>query len=238
MLKKILMIGMSFAIMSGAFAETAAPTVNQDKEKEERIRAFAQSINIDYEQKKDSPFVFDEKDSTNYEVLYFFSYSCPHCYEFKDYKNEWLKQKQDDVAFHAIPVSFQDNWEITAKGHIIAEQLKLNNFEKTIYDRINRKGYKINKMDDLRDLMSEEYSIDSSVFNSLYNSLDTELKLEKYTKITDELEVMGTPSIVVITKNNKVYLTSPSIAKGTGNTIFSTEFLMMRDRKQQEGKKN
>lgn len=228
------MIGMSFAITSGAFADAVAPTV--DKEKEERIRAFAQSINIDYEQKKDSPFVFDEKDTTNYEVLYFFSYSCPHCYEFKDYKNEWLKQKQDDVAFHAIPVSFQDNWEITAKGYIIAEQLKLNNFERTIYDRINRKGYKINKMDDLRDLMSEEYSIDSSVFNSLYNSLDTEIKLQKFTKITDDLEVMGTPSIVVITKNNKVYLTSPSIAKGTGNTIFTTEFLMMRDRKQTEKK--
>lgn len=225
---------MSFAITSGAFADAVAPTV--DKEKEERIRAFAQSINIDYEQKKDSPFVFDEKDTTNYEVLYFFSYSCPHCYEFKDYKNEWLKQKQDDVAFHAIPVSFQDNWEITAKGYIIAEQLKLNNFERTIYDRINRKGYKINKMDDLRDLMSEEYSIDSSVFNSLYNSLDTEIKLQKFTKITDDLEVMGTPSIVVITKNNKVYLTSPSIAKGTGNTIFTTEFLMMRDRKQTEKK--
>lgn len=234
MLKKILMIGMSFAITSGAFADAVAPTV--DKEKEERIRAFAQSINIDYEQKKDSPFVFDEKNTTNYEVLYFFSYSCPHCYEFKDYKNEWLKQKQDDVAFHAIPVSFQDNWEITAKGYIIAEQLKLNNFERTIYDRINRKGYKINKMDDLRDLMSEEYSIDSSVFNSLYNSLDTEIKLQKFTKITDDLEVMGTPSIVVITKNNKVYLTSPSIAKGTGNTIFTTEFLMMRDRKQTEKK--
>lgn len=236
MLKKILMIGMSLAITTGAFAEALDPSV--DKDKEERIKAFAQSINIDYEPKKDSPFLFDEKDTTNYEVLYFFSYSCPHCYEFKDYKNEWLKQKKDDVAFHTIPVSFQDNWEITAKGHIIAEQLKLNNFEKTIYDRINRKGYKINKMDDLRDLMSEEYSIDSSVFNSLYNSLDTELKLEKYTKITDQLEVMGTPSIVIITKDNKVYLTSPSIAKGAGNTIFSTEFLMMRDRKQQEAKKN
>lgn len=230
------MIGMSFVITSGAFAETVAPVV--DKDKEERIRAFAQSINIDYEQKKDSPFLFDEKDTTNYEVLYFFSYSCPHCYEFKDYKNEWMKQKKEDVAFHAIPVSFNDNWDITAKGHIIAEQLKLNNFEKTIYDRINRKGYKINTMENLRDFMSEEYSVDTSVFNSLYNSLDTELKLQQYTKITDDLEVMGTPSIVLITKSNQVYLTSPSIAKGAGNAIFSTEFLMMRDRKQQAEKKN
>jgi len=236
MLKKILMIGMSFVITSGAFAETVAPVV--DKDKEERIRAFAQSINIDYEQKKDSPFLFDEKDTTNYEVLYFFSYSCPHCYEFKDYKNEWMKQKKEDVSFHAIPVSFNDKWDITAKGHIIAEQLKLNNFEKTIYDRINRKGYKINTMEDLRDFMSEEYSVDTSVFNSLYNSLDTELKLQQYTKITDNLEVMGTPSIVLITKSNQVYLTSPSIAKGAGNAIFSTEFLMMRDRKQQAEKKN
>lgn len=230
------MIGMSFVITSGAFAETVAPVV--DKDKEERIRAFAQSINIDYEQKKDSPFLFDEKDTTNYEVLYFFSYSCPHCYEFKDYKNEWMKQKKEDVAFHAIPVSFNDNWDITAKGHIIAEQLKLNNFEKTIYDRINKKGYKINTMENLRDFMSEEYSVDTSVFNSLYNSLDTELKLQQYTKITDDLEVMGTPSIVLITKSNQVYLTSPSIAKGAGNAIFSTEFLMMRDRKQQAEKKN
>lgn len=236
MLKKILMIGMSFVITSGAFAETVTPVI--DKDKEERIRAFAQSINIDYEQKKDSQFLFDEKDTTNYEVLYFFSYSCPHCYEFKDYKNEWMKQKKDDVSFHAIPVSFNDNWDITAKGHIIAEQLKLNNFEKTIYDRINRKGYKINTMENLRDFMSEEYSVDTSVFNSLYNSLDTELKLQQYTKITDDLEVMGTPSIVLITKSNQVYLTSPSIAKGAGNAIFSTEFLMMRDRKQQAEKKN
>lgn len=236
MLKKILMIGMSFVITSGAFAETVAPVI--DKDKEERIRAFAQSINIDYEQKKDSQFLFDEKDTTNYEVLYFFSYSCPHCYEFKDYKNEWMKQKKDDVSFHAIPVSFNENWDITAKGHIIAEQLKLNNFEKTIYDRINRKGYKINTMENLRDFMSEEYSVDTSVFNSLYNSLDTELKLQQYTKITDDLEVMGTPSIVLITKSNQVYLTSPSIAKGAGNAIFSTEFLMMRDRKQQAEKKN
>lgn len=230
------MMSMSLAITMSTFAETTIPNV--DKEKEERIKAFAQNINIDYEQKKDTNFLFDEKDTINYEVLYFFSYSCPHCYEFKNYKNEWLSQKKDDVSFHYIPVTFQDNWEVTAKAHIIAEQLKLNNFERTIYDRINRKGFKINSMEDLRDFMSEEYSVDSSVFNSLYNSLDTSLQLDKYTQITDQLEVMGTPSIVVITKNNKAYLTSPSIAKGSGNAIFSAEFLMMKDRKQQAEKKN
>lgn len=238
MFKKILIIGMSLALTTLALADAVAPNVDKVKEKEDRIKAFAQSINIDYETKKDSSFLFDEKDSINYEVLYFFSYSCPHCYEFKEYKNEWLKQKKDDVSFHYIPVSFQDHWDVTAKGFIIAEQLNLNNFEKTIYDRINRKGYKINTMEDLRDFMSEEYSIESSVFNSLYNSLDTEIQLEKYTKITDQLEVMGTPSIVLITKNKQVYLTSPTIAKGAGNAIFSTEFLMMRDRKQQAEKKN
>lgn len=231
MLKKIVStVGLLIAFSSSVLANQDVV----DKDRASRIKAFAESVTIKFEQKDNRNFEFDEKENIEYEVLYFYSYSCPHCYEFKDYLNEWKKQKGNDVSLRYVPVSFQDNWEVTAKANIIAKQLKLNNFDQTIFDRIHKKGFKIKTMEDLRDFFYEEYSVNTSVFNSLYNSFETNLQLEKYTKLTDDLEIMATPSLVLITKDGKVFLTSPSIANGQSNAIFSIEYLMIKDRKIKE----
>lgn len=230
MLKKILPTLAICFLASISFANEQVT----DKSKEERIKSFASTVTINFEQKNDREFEFNEKDHIGYEVLYFYSYSCPHCYEFKDYLNEWKKQKGDDVSLHYIPVTFQDNWDITAKAYIIARQLKLNNFDRTIYDRIHKKGYKITSMEDLRDFFYEEYSINTSVFNSLYNGLETNMQIEKFNKLTDDLEIMATPSLVLITRDGRTFLTSPSIANGQANAIFSIEYLMIQDRKIKE----
>ncbi len=224
----------TFCLIMAASSISLANDSNIDTEKAKRIKAFADSINIKYEEKENRNFVFNEKENINYEVLYFFSYSCPHCYEFKEYLNEWKKQKKDDVSYHPIPVSFQDNWEITSKAYVIAKQLKLNNFDNNIFERIHKNGYKMRKMEDLRDFFLEEYSIETSVFNSIYNSLETSIQLEEFDRLSDELEVMATPTLVLITKEGRVFLTSPSIANGQSNSIFSIEYLMIRDKKIKE----
>ena len=47
----------------------------------------------------------------NVEVLYFFSYMCPHCRDFDPELQPWLKQLPADVDFKRVPVDFgRDQW--------------------------------------------------------------------------------------------------------------------------------
>ena len=57
------------------------------------------------------------------EVIEFFSYTCPHCYNLEPAAREWLKRKPDQVAFVRIAVSFSANWEPSARAYYAAEAL-------------------------------------------------------------------------------------------------------------------
>jgi thiol:disulfide interchange protein DsbA len=47
----------------------------------------------------------------NIEVLYFFSYGCPHCRDFDPELQPWLKQLPADVDFRRVPVDFgREQW--------------------------------------------------------------------------------------------------------------------------------
>jgi thiol:disulfide interchange protein DsbA len=47
----------------------------------------------------------------NIEVLYFFSYGCPHCRDFDPVLQPWLKQLPADVEFRRVPVDFgREQW--------------------------------------------------------------------------------------------------------------------------------
>ena len=43
----------------------------------------------------------------NIEVIEFFWYGCPHCYELHPYFKAWLKDKPKDVSFRYVPAVFR-----------------------------------------------------------------------------------------------------------------------------------
>ena len=40
------------------------------------------------------------------EVIEFFWYGCPHCYDFEPVLGKWLKTLPKDVVFHHVPADF------------------------------------------------------------------------------------------------------------------------------------
>jgi thiol:disulfide interchange protein DsbA len=60
----------------------------------------------------------------NIEVLYFFSYGCPHCRDFDPALQPWLKQLPADVDFRRVPVDFgRDQWTSLGKIYYTLEAL-------------------------------------------------------------------------------------------------------------------
>lgn len=200
---------------------------------EEKDLSYLENAQIKYETVKEEgqDFIFKEKSGTKFEVLYFFSYSCPHCYNFDYFIKQWQKFKKEDTAIHYIPVNFREGWEETAKAFIINKDLKIENFDEIIFNKIHVKKEKILNQEQLDKFFIEELKVDSEKYTSSYNSLSTKIEYNKYEKLSDDFEIMGTPNIVLITDKGKLYKISPEISEGLFNTIYSLEFLLYKNRK-------
>lgn len=57
------------------------------------------------------------------EVLEFFMYSCPHCFQFDPALDAWVKKLPADVAFRRVPVAFRPNLEIHQRLYYALEAL-------------------------------------------------------------------------------------------------------------------
>lgn len=58
------------------------------------------------------------------EVIEFFSYGCPHCFEFEPTLEAWVAKLPTDVEFHRVPVNFLPGWRGLQRLHYALEILK------------------------------------------------------------------------------------------------------------------
>jgi len=69
------------------------------------------------------------------DVVEFFSYACPHCFEFEPTLEAWLRKKPAGIHFHRFPVRFLQNasnfqpmyFALEAMDLVDAMQLKIFN---------------------------------------------------------------------------------------------------------------
>jgi thiol:disulfide interchange protein DsbA len=63
--------------------------------------------------------------SKKIEVVEFFYYGCPHCYELEPALKNWLKRKPTDVEFRQQPAVFRENWIPLTKTYFALDALGL-----------------------------------------------------------------------------------------------------------------
>ena len=59
------------------------------------------------------------------EVLEFFWYGCPHCFEFEGHIAEWIASKKDYISFARVPAVFSEDWMIHAKAFYAAIETQM-----------------------------------------------------------------------------------------------------------------
>ena len=57
------------------------------------------------------------------EVLEFFWYGCPHCFEFEGHIAQWIEKQKSYVSFARVPAVFSDTWFSHAKAFYAAAEL-------------------------------------------------------------------------------------------------------------------
>lgn len=149
------------------------------------------------------------------DVIDFFWYGCPYCYELQPALEDWIKRKPADAALRRIPAILRDSWAPHVRVYYTLEALGE-------VERLHQQAYHGYHVEELHmskpDVMTQwaaRHGIDRQKWLAAYNSNEVSQKVQQAKELTQAYNIQGTPSLVVDGR----YLTSSSMAGSVRGVI-------------------
>ncbi|MEK7843617.1 MAG: thiol:disulfide interchange protein DsbA/DsbL [Pseudomonadota bacterium] len=168
----------------------------------------------------------------NIEVLEFFWYGCPHCYDLHPLIKVWQKKMPKDVSFRYVPAVFRANWVAGTKTFYALEALGVRDkLHDKVYDAIHLDKIDLSKEDVLFDWMAKQ-GMERQKFIDAYNSFSVQNQATRSTQMSKDYNLSGVPALVVDGR----YLTSGKMGGTPQDTIRTLEELIVKVRKERAKK--
>lgn len=147
------------------------------------------------------------------EVIEFFWYGCPHCYDLEPLLQKWLKTLPANVEFIRQPAVFSELWGKHAKAYFTAEALGVvDKVHSDLFDAIQSalQNKDQNKMDTEEQLAKffVAHGVTESAFHDAYNSFVVDSKMRQAPAIAKRYGITGVPALII----NGKYLTNGPLA--------------------------
>ncbi|WP_020158910.1 thiol:disulfide interchange protein DsbA/DsbL [Methylobacter marinus] len=131
------------------------------------------------------------------EVIEFFWYGCPHCYDFEPLLRKWEQNLPDYVEFIRQPAVFSSLWGKHAKAYFTAEALGVvDKVHADFFDAIQVKKQKLEDEDQLAKFFAE-HGVDEEQFRAAYNSFLVDTKMRQAGAIAARYGVTGVPAVII-----------------------------------------
>ena len=134
------------------------------------------------------------------EVLQFFYYGCPHCFDMQPLIDDWLAKKPADVEFRYMPALRDEKWLVLTRAYFALEKLgQAKRLHRPIYDVINFDGAQLTDEQKLFDWVARN-GVERARFVEAFNADDTRARVEAARKLTVDYNIRATPTLVVAGK--------------------------------------
>lgn len=144
------------------------------------------------------------------EVIEFFWYGCPYCYQLQPALDEWLAHKPPDVAFRRVPAIFRESWVPHARIYYALEALgALARLHAIVFESYHFDQLPLNTTSSIAD-WAAQHGLDRNQWLATYESADIDSKVLWSRELTRRYSLAGTPSLVVDGR----YLTSSGMTPG------------------------
>lgn len=164
----------------------------------------------------------------NIEVLEFFWYGCPHCYDLHPHIKAWLKTMPKDVSFRYVPAIFRPNWIPGVKIFYALEALgEKDRLHDKVYDAIHLDKIDLTKDEVLFDWIAKQ-GVDRQKFIDAYNSFSVQNQVSRSTQMSKDYNLSGVPALVVDGR----YLTSGRMGGTPQDTVKVLDELIEKVRKE------
>ncbi len=163
------------------------------------------------------------------EVIEFFWYGCPHCYEFEPVLASWLKRLPKDVQFRRVPAIFNDEWEQSARAYYALEAIGVGErLHKPLFDAIHQSTkLKVANEAALTEWLGKQ-GVDTKKSAAAYRSFSVEGKIKRAAQLTQAYKIEGVPSIAV----NGKYVVNTDNMKSFDQMVEVADYLIERSRKE------
>jgi len=149
------------------------------------------------------------------EVLEFFNYACPHCYEFEPALKAWLRHKPKNADFRYVPAVFNERMIPLAKLYYTVEEMGLlDKLHDKIYYAIHQQQLNLLDRATLLKWVGEQ-GVDAKKFEETFDSFSVNNKVQRAVQMTRSYRIPGTPYLVIGGR----YLTGPSMTVGADGNV-------------------
>ena len=161
------------------------------------------------------------------EVIEFFWYGCPHCYDFEPELISWVKRQPKDVVFRRVPVAFRDDFMPHSQLFYALEAMgKGDAFNEKVMYAMHKENKRLLTEAEIADWVASQ-GIDRNTFLASYRSFAVVSKARTAKQLAEAYRIDGVPTIVMQGK----YVTSPSIAGTKAKAIAVMDHLEEKIRK-------
>jgi thiol:disulfide interchange protein DsbA len=162
------------------------------------------------------------------EVIEFFWYGCPHCYNLEPYIESWLKKLPPDTEFRRIPAIFSDRWALDARIFYTFEAMGvLQKVHRPFFDAIHRNHLRTDNPEALHEWLQRQ-GIDPKKFDDTFNSFGVQSKTKRAMQLTLAYKIDGTPAMAVQGR----YTVSAEQAGSQEGMLKTVDYLVDQVRKQ------
>jgi thiol:disulfide interchange protein DsbA len=132
------------------------------------------------------------------EVIEFFSYGCPHCYEIEPLIASWKKKLPPDTNFRRVAVAFgRPMWDSLGRAYYAFSDLNvLPKVDNAIFDAVHRQRLPLQDEKSITAWVARQ-GIDPAKFSTAYKSFSVNTRMSQSERMVEAYQVSGVPSIVV-----------------------------------------
>ena len=161
------------------------------------------------------------------EVIEFFWYGCPHCYEFEPELKGWIKRQNKDVVFKKVPIAFREELMPHSQLFYALEALgKGDTLNDKVMFAMHRENKRLLNENEIADWVAAQ-GVDRNAFLAAYRSFAVLSKARAANQLGNAYRIDGVPTVAVQGK----YITSPSIAGSRAKAVNIMDFLVNKGRK-------
>lgn len=149
------------------------------------------------------------------EVVEFFWYGCPHCFQFEPHIVEWKKTKPDNVEFISSAPPLNPAWKVHSQAFYAAQVLGvLDKFHEPMFKAIHVEKKPMRKPKDVMKLV-ESLGLDAEKFGKTMKSFNVDAKIRQALQQASNAGISAVPTVII----NGKYRTSGSVAGSYPNLI-------------------
>ena len=160
------------------------------------------------------------------EVIDFFWYECPHCFDFEPLLEAWVRNLPEDVYFHRVPVGFTARHQITQKlYYALLDMDQADALHKKIFNAIHVQNQRLQSLDEMADFVSAN-GVDGARFRKVYESFQVSTQAARANQLVDDYKIDGVPAIGIQGR----YYTSGALAGSHARTLETASWLISKQR--------